>query len=200
MLVLLLALQATTFQPAALSHYVVDPIPYGTGAAGIVLLDVAVDERGASGDARVLKDVAPFTDLIRKRLADWRFEPAREDGKPLASRVLVAGIYRPAMLEFPAPPDGPSLPKADRESGAPVPTSVAIAPYPPNAMGDASVMVEVQLDAQGQVVDARVVGGTPGFDGAAAGAARQWKFSPASRKGAAVPSRAYLLFSFRQPF
>ena len=199
MVVLLLGLLAASFQPAALSHYAVDPIPYGTGAAGIVLLDVAVDERGAAGDARVLKDVPPFTDLIRNRLADWRFQPAREDGKPVASRVLVTGIYRPAMLEFPAP-DKPSLPRADPQSGAPVPTSVAIAPYPPNAMGDASVMVEVQLDAQGSMADARVVGGTPGFDSAAEGAARQWKFSPATRKGAAVPSRAYLFFSFRQPF
>jgi TonB family protein len=198
MLVLSLGLLATAFEPAALTYYAVDPIPYGARAAGIVLLDVAVDERGATGDARVLKDVRPFTDLIRNRLADWRFEPAREDGRPTATRVLVAGIYRPAMLQFPAP-DKPAFPRGGPQSEAPVPTSVAIARYPPTATGDASVMVEVQLDAQGSTVDTRVLGGTPGFDNAAIGAARQWKFNPATRKGVGVPSRAYLFFSFRQP-
>src|SRR5262245_10816263 len=57
-----------TFHPAAVQSYAVDPVPYGAAAAGIVLLDVAVDGQGAVGDVRVLQDVAPFTDLIRGRL------------------------------------------------------------------------------------------------------------------------------------
>ncbi len=198
MLVTFLVLQAAVFQPAGLTHYVIDPIPYGTRAAGIVLLDVAVDAQGKAGEARVLKDIPPFTDLVRGRLADWSFQPASDGGKPTASRVLVAAIYRPAMLDFPAP-DAPSLPQADPQSAVPVPTSVAVAPYPPGAIGDAAVMVDVEVDAQGAVTSARVVAGTPGFDDASAAAARQWKFSPATRKGAPVPSRAYLFFSFRQP-
>jgi hypothetical protein len=47
MLVLVLGLLAAVFEPPALSYYAIDPIPYGARAAGIVLLDVAVDEQGA---------------------------------------------------------------------------------------------------------------------------------------------------------
>src|SRR5262249_52216001 len=145
MISLLLGLLAT-FHPAVLQTWSVDPIPYGASAAGIVLLDVAVNGQGAAGDVKVLQDVPPFTDLIRGRLSTWPSRPAHDDDRPVATHVLVAGIFAPAMLQFPPPPR-PLVPDPDPEAAAPFPTSVAFAPYPARAMGDAGVMVEVSLGA-----------------------------------------------------
>ena len=188
----------TTFEPARLESYAVDPVPWGTIAAGVVIFDVAVEADGVVGDVRVLQDVPPFTDLIRRKLPEWHFQPALEDGNPVDNRVLVVGVFRPAMLLFPAPSQ-PILPTPDPDSTIPFPTGLAIAPYPPNAIGDGEVMVEVSLDAEGKVQGARMVGGTAAFQEAALDAARKWTFRPASRKGKSVPARAYLYFSFRQP-
>ena len=188
----------TTFQPAALQAWSVDPIPYGASAAGIVLLDVAVDGQGAVGEVKVLQDIAPFTDLIRGRLSTWRFRPAHEDGRAVATHVLVAGVFAPAMLQFPAPTQ-PLVPDPEPDASVPFPTTVAFAPYPARAMGDAGLMVEVALGADGALRSAKAVAGTPGFGDVSVSTAKQWIFRAASRKRVNVPARAYLFFSYRQP-
>jgi TonB family protein len=194
-----LVVLAAAFQPAVLQGFQIDAIPYGVRAAGIVMIDVGVDAQGMAGDSRVLQDVAPFTGLIQNPLPGWKFQPATQDGTAVASRVLVVGVYRPAMLEF-AAPSTPQLPAPDPQSAVPIPTGISIAPYPPNAMNDAAVMVEVQLDDQGAVQDARALDGAAPFSDSALTAARQWTFQPARRNGVGVPARVYMFFSFRQPY
>jgi TonB family protein len=114
------------------------------------------------------------------------------------SRVLVAGLFRPAMLLPPAP-EGFETPDAPPSEEIPYPTSVAIPPYPPNALGSHYVLVEVEVGEAGSVTAARVVSRTSGFDSAALDASREWRFRPAKRAGRPVPTVAYLLFAFRQP-
>jgi TonB family protein len=76
---------------------------------------------------------------------------------------------------------------------------VGVPPYPPNAVGSVTVLVEVTIAESGNVADARIVGEASGFDDAASSAARSWRFRPASRAGSPVEARAYLLFVFGQP-
>ncbi len=194
-----LVVLAAAFQPAALLGFQIDGIPYGVRAAGVVMIDVGVDAQGMAGDSKILQDVAPFTGLIQNRLPGWKFQPASQDGTAVPSRVLVIGVFRPAMLNFPAPPK-PRLPAPDPQSAVPIPTGISVPPYPPNAMNDAGVMVEVQLDDQGAVQDARVLDGIAPFSDISMTTARQWTFQPARRNGRGVPARVYMFFSFRQPF
>ena len=77
--------------------------------------------------------------------------------------------------------------------------AVSPALYPPNALGDGTVLVEVTIDATSALTDARVKVSSPPFDAAALSAARSWSFRPARRHGNAVTTRAYLLFGFREP-
>jgi TonB family protein len=88
-----------------------------------------------------------------------------------------------------------ALPKPD----VPVPTTMVPPVYPPRALGNGVVIVELAVDASGAVKNTRVVRSAGGFDGAALDAARKWQFRPAQRAGAAVPSYAYIVFGFRQP-
>ena len=195
-LLLLLSVPASTFEPARLESGPVDSIPYRTAAAGIVLADVSLNERGGVTDVRILKDVEPFTEVIQQSVQRWRFAPARDKGRMVATHVLVAGLFRPAMLLFPAPKIDI---RPDPSSNVPFPTGVAVPPYPPNAVGSAYVLVEVKLSEDGTHEDARIISPKTGFDSAALDAARGWSFNPAMRENKPVPAYAYLLFLFRQP-
>ncbi len=189
---------AAAFEPARFQRGTVGTIPYGTAAAGVASVDVGVNERGRVTDVKAIQDLEPFTDVLRQSVQGWTFQPARENGRAVPTRVLVAGLFRPAMLLFPAP-DSLASPPPDSESAVPLPTSVEVPPYPPNAVGSISALVEVMVTESGSVSAARIVGEAPGFEDAALSAARSWTFRPASRGGGPVEAQAYLLFVFRQP-
>ena len=63
-----------------------------------------------------------------------------------------------------------------------------------------TVLLEVILDAEGNVCDARVAKPLePTLDAAALAAVRQWKFSPAQKDGKPVPARYFASVHYRRP-
>jgi TonB family protein len=198
-LVLAAVLQLSSqFQPARVVSSPFGGVPYGSRAAGVIVLDVDVDQGGTVRGINTLKDLEPFGDVIRSSVSSWRFEPARERGQAVEHPILVAVLVRPAMVMFPAPPPPPGPPPGLTHS-IPIPTSFGIPAYPPNRIGVAAVLVEVEIDFQGTVTSARIKGETSGFDDTSLDAARRWTFRPARHKNLDVPSCGYLLFIFRQP-
>jgi TonB family protein len=197
-LLLLLAVSPATFEPARLESGPVEAIPIRTAAAGIVLSEVSVDERGSVTDVRILMGVDPFTEVIRKSVERWRFAPARENGRMVGTHVLVGGLFRPPAILF-ARPSVEDRPHPDPSNVVPFPTGVAVPSYPPMAIGSAYVLVEVELSEDGSVDGAHVVSPKSGFDDAALDAARGWSFRPALRENEPVAAYAYLIFLFRQP-
>ena len=85
----------------------------------------------------------------------------------------------------------------------PVLRSRAQASYPPEALRDrleATVGLEIVVDASGSVASARVIGPAGhGFDEAALEAARRLVFEPARRNGAALRSTVQLAYEFHPP-
>jgi hypothetical protein len=65
---------------------------------------------------KTIQDLEPFTGVLRQSVQGWTFQPARENGRAVGTRVLVAGLFRPAMLLFPAP-DSLASPPPDSVSG-----------------------------------------------------------------------------------
>jgi TonB family protein len=190
---------AGSYEPAHLTRAYVEKIPFNVAAAGLVVLDVTIDARGGVSAVSIVKDVDPFGSTLKEELAGWEFEPAREDGRAVESQILVAGLFRPAMLLFPAPP-GLRPPDTEPPKSMPYPTSVAVPPYPPTAVGQGAVLVEVEVSAEGRVEQVRLVGSAESaFEAPALDAARAWVFRPARSDGRAVHSRAYIVFSFRWP-
>ena len=62
--------------------------------------------------------------------------------------------------------------------------------YPPDAMAariQGVVVIEVSLDTEGRVRDARVLRSIPELDEAALTAVRQWEFTPSIVNGKPVP-------------
>ena len=172
------------------------PAPWNVAqSGGIAAYDVHVDESGAVTSAEIVQDVAPYGAMLGDALPSWRFEPAREGGRAVPSRVLVLGFFRPPGLTF-AAPESPRYKSTVAPDEIPWPTSVMTPTYPTNAVGSAKVILEVDVSDRGTATGARILTPPTPFDGPSSVAARQWTFRPASRGNRDVASRVFLVFSF----
>ena len=137
-----------------------------------------------------------LTTVFTRAIERWEFDPATAGGLATPSRVLVAVLLRPPfLLNFGEPRAEPHQVPEE----LPAPEATPAPAYPPTALGDALVLVEVGVDASGAVSAARALGGHTGFDEAALEAARRWRFRPAQSGGAPVSSQAYIVFGFEEP-
>lgn len=96
----------------------------------------------------------------------------------------------PAAAARAQQPAGPVAP--------PVVQSSTEVPYPPDAHGDASVVLELVVDAEGHVSSATVVEGGEPFAEQARRAALQWRFTPAHRGSGPVAARIRARVAFHQ--
>ena len=69
-------------------------------------------------------------------------------------------------------------------------------PYPSNAKGSATVVMQVDVSDQGRVDSARVLAAGSAFDAAALDTVKAWTFRPAVRANRPAASRAFVVFSF----
>lgn len=197
-LVVLIAI-AADFQPARFIHGDAPrPAPQTVGWEQAVLR-VRVSERGVVDGIETLGGTEPLTSGLRGAVQKWRFEPAMER-KPVASQVMVAAVYRPpALYDVPAFRGG-SIGLAARSDQIPLPAAMSAPRFPPNALGDGVVIVEVLLGMNGEVRSAAAVQSTAsGFNASAVKAALDWRFRPATRRDDPSAAYAYLVFGFRQP-
>jgi outer membrane biosynthesis protein TonB len=161
--------------------------------------ELSVDPSGAVTKVRVLTATPDGPKLIQPALATWRFSAAKQDGHPVASHVLVSAVFRPPQLtNNPTIGSGARMIEAASDD-VPKPLKTPVPPYPINAIDDAVVAVELEIDPDGSVYDARVVAGIPPFSDVAVDAARRWTFSPAHSDGQPVLAYAYLIFGFPRP-
>lgn len=192
---LLTAAAAATFTPARLASGDAPVQPLQTVGWGEAALELVVGDDGDITRIDTRGGVTPYIEALRAVVDEWSFTPADEDEQPVGSRVLVIGVFRPPLLLD----VGTSLTAPTASPGVPRPFVLVPPPYPPLALGDGVVVVEVRVDEKGQVVEAQAVVSAPGFDGAAADTARAWRFRPALREGVPVAANVYLVFGFRQP-
>ena len=105
----------------------------------------------------------------------------------MANRRALAQTASGSALA-PAPSASPSPSPASAEIEPPQPIATPLS-YPESATGSASVSLELTLDREGKVTDARVLEGDAPFAEAALNAARGWRFVPARRGGEPVAAR-----------
>jgi TonB family protein len=104
---------------------------------------------------------------------------ARHGWLGLIILALLHATEAPVLGQEPAPP--PVTP--------PVAQASTDVPYPAGADGDAAVLLELLVEADGSVSSATVVEGVEPFAEQARAAALTWKFSPARRGDTAIPVR-----------
>lgn len=66
---------------------------------GTVVLAVDLDAKGATGDVKVLQDLPPLTAHDQASLDGWAFAPATDNGDPVASKIILAFVSRPASFD-----------------------------------------------------------------------------------------------------
>jgi TonB family protein len=107
--------------------------------------------------------------------------------------ILAGVLQREARAASPAASGSPA-----EEPKLTPPRAVAAGrvPYPPGATGTAVVVVEIVVDAEGEVTKASLVDGSAPFDAVTLDAARRWRFEPARRADAAVAARIRVRVEF----
>jgi TonB family protein len=191
---------ASEFMPVRRVDGALPPMPPPTVVGWLEeMIDLTVDARGVVGDVKTVTATGSSPDSLASAAAAWRFLPATVDGRPVSSHVLAVALIRPPQLF-----DGPTLGTEPTTAAAaseetPAPTVMIRPRYPPLAVGDSLVLVEVLVGSDGQVHAAAVVEGTSGFNDEALRTAGQWVFRPAHRGGDPVEANVYIAFGFRQP-
>lgn len=201
----------TTFSPARYQRGAIPIVPVvsaGVGG-GQVLLEVSVGSTGEVLAITPLRTTASFTELTVGAVQAWRFVPAEERVAPapgpikltvrrVASKVLVAAVFRPPTLSSPTLGE-PVQDVAAGSGETPFPLSLVTPPFPPAARDPGVALVEAEVGVTGAVMSVRVLRSAPPFDGPARDAARQWTFRPARIARRPVRSFAYILFGFPRP-
>ena len=197
------------FTPARYVGGDLPALPVLAVSGGEVFLEVRVAADGHVDAIRTLRTTPPFTDAVIQAVRGWRFKPAAEivpppNGRPEAPPQPVPGSVFVAAMFSPPALNGPTLgrPPQDVASASPdtpLPMVATPAPYPPRAIGNGTVLVEVTIDRAAALTDARVIVSSPAFDAAALAAAKSWSLLAAHRGGDWVEAHAYLVFGFQQP-
>jgi TonB family protein len=162
-------------------------------------MELVISATGHVQRTVLLRATPRLSDLLAPAVADWRFLPATDDGRPIASGVLVAAVFRPPVLYNAPAPGDPPVEGATASRNIPFPIATPPSLYPPLGVADAVVLVEVFVGPDGRVRRAQTIGRTAGFDQAALDTTRQWSFRPAQWNGHAVAAYAYLVFGFHRP-
>jgi TonB family protein len=198
-------------QPYTPARYAGGPLPAIPALAvggGQAVVEVTIRPDGSVQAVRPLRATPPFTQGLIDAVTGWHFTPAVEDAigadgkpegpRPVASKVIVASLFRPPTLVTPTLGEQPKNVGAASADVA-YPTSTQEPQFPPKALFGGVVLIEVLVDATGRASEPRVIMSAPPFDQPALDAARQWRFRPARLKGRAAATYAYLVFGFPQP-
>jgi len=178
------------------------------GAQGVVVLDATIDPDGKVSNARVVRSVPLLEAAAVAAVRQWEFTPTVIDGRavPVIMTVTVSfpaqGVTpSPSQPPPPSAPGTPTIQPVRIGNGVPPPkvTKRVNASYTAEAMRagvQGMVSIEVTIDPQGKVSDAKVARSIPLLDASAVAAARQWEFTPTIIDGKAVPVIATIELSF----
>ena len=89
---------------------------------------------------------------------------------------------------------------AQLNESLPYPTRIVPPSYPPDALGQGSVVLRVKISEEGRVTEVQVVKGMGVLTNASTEAVRKWEFIPAkNEQGIDSSSHAYAVFVYRFP-
>ncbi|CAN5738590.1 hypothetical protein BH24ACI3_BH24ACI3_05800 [soil metagenome] len=197
----------------------------GTGEKGIVRMDVVIDEVGSVisavqhfltdeeknaapkpgeiRDAEANEQVHPLlVEAARTAVMEAKFSPTMLSGVPVKVSGMIVYNFRgePATDTSSAPASGAKMVTGGVLNGKA--TSLPNPEYPPAARAvraSGAVTVQVEVDENGDIVEASAVSGHPLLRASAVAAAREAKFSPTMLQGQPVRIRGVITYNFAPP-
>ena len=190
------------FQPAKVVSVSDVTIPFNSVANGTAVLEVAISENGDAGSIRVRRDVATITEEAVRAVKTWKFEPAKLNGKAVATRMTVAVTFDPVPPLCANVPLSPLIQRDDEvklqpDFQPPGVTNATLPACPWLAVNPGTVILAASIDEAGKVQRTNVLRDAPPFTASALRAIGDWRFTPATLDGTPVESKAVLVFCFR---
>jgi TonB family protein len=196
------------------------------GRQGVVIIEAFIGSDGLVTRSKVIRSIGEDLDqAATDAVSQWEFEPTLLNGVavPVIMTVTVnfsladasappppppAPTYWPGVADAPPPP--PAAPPATWSEGDdPLRVGGAIKTpkkitnvnpvYPPDAQDQriqGVVIIEVRIDKDGRISDAKIIRGVPLLDDAAMDAVMQWEFEPTLLNGQPIPILMTVTVSF----
>ncbi|WP_437280898.1 TonB-dependent receptor plug domain-containing protein [Sorangium sp. So ce375] len=153
----------------------------------------AVRRRASLDGRRAVAAAAATGALVAFSDGEAAADPAHEQAPAAASQAPGAASQAPG-----AATQARAAATQGSQVTMPSPLGPTDPPYPPGAVGDATVVARITVNADGTVGAVEVDGEEP-FASAAARAAPSWRFEPARRDGRPVGARILFRVTFRDP-
>ena len=166
--------------------------PQNTVSGGTVVAELHF----VSGEVeriRILYGGEPFAGSCREALAQWR-----TDSGLTGDEIVVVHFRQPYLYPVGDAREEINLKMAKRE--LPYPVLIFQPSYPPNAVGQGSVILRADISENGTVSDTHVIRSMGVLTEASVTAVRKWSFTPAvDEEGKKTPSHAYAVLVYRFP-
>jgi TonB family protein len=163
---------------------------------GIVVLDATVTPERRLNNIQVLEGRPPFVQEAQQALKEWQFGNDTNPGE----RISITFLFRDTIV-LPDMPHRVVLPRicCPGGTGPAIPEQIIDSGYPIGGLGEGSVILELRLGADGRVEGMNVPVPVPTLTEAAQRAVAQWRFSPATLNGRAVPSSSVVVIRYLRP-
>jgi hypothetical protein len=175
------------------SDTVVGPrFPPNAVSGGTVVAEL-VSGAGGVSDIKILSGKEPFVSSSRAALQEWNLHPEKNGGDLVVVHFRQPNIYYvgDAKEEIRCVGADPLMP---------CPKYVVGPAYPPQAVGQGSVILKVEVAADGSILDVRTIQAMGVLTEVSVAAVRKWKFTPAENaRGVKEASHAYAVFVYRSP-
>ncbi len=176
------------------------PFPPQALFGGEILFDAKVDTRGRLTDVRVVQGQSPFLEEVLGAVQTWTFLPARLDGRAVDARIgIVFQFAQPFLPKLTARVHEYKETGTDSKDRAALPTFTLEPEYPPNSIGEGSVILNEIVDRDGRVTSVHVVRDLESLTPPTVSAVQQWRFTPGRRGGEPVESGVIVVVTFRRP-
>ncbi|GMV20615.1 MAG: hypothetical protein AMXMBFR57_05640 [Acidimicrobiia bacterium] len=181
---------------------------------GIVIIEALISANGDVVDTKVIRPVALLSEAAEEAVRQWRYLPTELNGQRVPVIITVTVSFRLDPDGTPLPEPLPVKPAEDTTGDSPLATREMtwnpgdppvriggqikeprkvknVAPvYPAEAQSanvQGIVILEIHIDQDGRVTDARIVRPVALLDQAALDAVLQWEFEPTLLNGQPVP-------------
>lgn len=189
------------FSPPAPLTLVAGPYPAQVLFGGEILLDAQVSTKGRLTDVKVVQGQSPFLEEVLATVRTWIFLPARSNGHLVESRIGIVFQFPQSFLPALTARVHEHKQAAASDNGrAALPTYTLEPEYPPNSLGEGSVVLYQIVDSQGRVTSTHVLRDLASLTQPTVAAVNQWRFVPAKRDGENVEAGVIVVVTFRRPF
>jgi TonB family protein len=184
------------------------------GAKEKSVVSIIIDPNGGVAHARVVESTVPeFGQAVAAMFEAWRFEPAKQNGRPCYAGLTMEHIFDPKSGRDAPIPEGareildklaqggsPSIPATDLDEKPAIRRRVM--PVFPGALrgekSDGEAVIEFFIDRNGDVQLPRVISATKEeFGWAAAQAVSTWRFLPPRKDGKPVVTKLRAPITFK---